>query len=225
MMAMRPTQTRTQAQKHVDSTACAPRAVSHSEVLASREQRAARQKQLLAGFARAGASGRQSRADAVLVCFTPVSPGPAKDSSRWRAVFELGCRAVEKTLARSGVPILHREERLLPTGPEGFFLLAAAPRRIKRLMVQVEEEHTAGRLFDLDVLDSRGTHLSRRDLGLPGRTCLVCDRPAACCGPLLAHPLPELLTAADRLLDRALAAAARHPGGMNHTENLFCMEG
>ncbi|MEY8292793.1 citrate lyase holo-[acyl-carrier protein] synthase [Carnobacteriaceae bacterium 52-44] len=53
-------------------------------------------------------------------------------------------------------------------------------------MVNIEENHPLGRLFDLDVLmldqNNEVQGKSRTKLGLPVRRCFLCERPAKDCG-------------------------------------------
>ena len=49
-----------------------------------------------------------------------------------------------------------------------------------------------------------GAGLSRRSLGKPPRTCLLCNRPAHECGRSRRHPLPELLKAIRQIVHDAI---------------------
>ena len=54
--------------------------------------------------------------------------------------------------------------------------------------------------IDLDVLRAPDVQVSRAELGLPRRKCLLCGRDAAACARSRAHPLPALLARIDALL-------------------------
>ena len=72
-------------------------------------------------------------------------------------------------------------------------------REIKKISVALEENVPWGRLLDMDVLTSRGG-LSRKDLGLPPRKCLLCEKEAKICARLGSHGFEELRLRAEELL-------------------------
>ncbi len=159
------------------------------EILAAREARAERQRQLLARFGKP------------LICFTMNIPGPRKQSSLIAAGFRLG---VEELLAQLGdLPLLYRREYLEDTGCEGYFAVDAPARLLKERTVKIEEATALGRLFDLDVLDTDGQKLQRQG----ERKCLLCGRSARVCGPRRVHTAEELAAAADRILAEAVGEA------------------
>lgn len=102
------------------------------------------------------------------------------------------------------------EEGLTPavlerdTGPDGPWLMAGfsqSPQALKERCVYLEETFPDGRLLDLDVTAPGGEAVSRRDLGLSPRRCLVCGRPAAECASRGLHPREAVLAKAKELLD------------------------
>ncbi|MCB8815771.1 citrate lyase holo-[acyl-carrier protein] synthase [Desulfosporosinus shakirovi] len=69
-------------------------------------------------------------------------------------------------------------------GAEGPIFLAAVKEEamaLKRITINLEEEHVLGRCLDLDVYDSLGRGISRRELGYPRRKCYVCEEYAQHC--------------------------------------------
>ena len=52
---------------------------------------------------------------------------------------------------------------------------------IKKITVEIENNLSVGRLFDMDVLDENGTHIERMEIGESPRTCLLCGNPAKEC--------------------------------------------
>lgn len=63
--------------------------------------------------------------------------------------------------------------------------------RLKEELAGIEDDHPLGRLIDLDLYEN-GKGISRRDLGLPARTCLVCGREAVLCVRSRAHDHQEV---------------------------------
>ncbi len=60
-------------------------------------------------------------------------------------------------------------------------------------MVEVEDTHPLGRLFDIDVIDTQGVVLSRDQLRFARRRCFVCGRDAKLCARNRVHPLTGLI--------------------------------
>ncbi len=124
-----------------------------------------------------------------------VMPGPVKDSPEARLLMDGALGALEVLLDRRKWPLLSRELRLDPTGPEALLVVDADALELKRATVGLEDTHALGRLWDLDVIDPEQGSLSRRLLDLPPRLCLLCGEAAHACARSRAHPLPELLEA------------------------------
>jgi holo-ACP synthase len=85
-------------------------------------------------------------------------------------------------------------------GPHAIMHLELSPAEAKARCVALEESAPWGRLVDLDVYDRQGTPLSRTSLGLPQRSCLLCDRPAVECIRLRRHPLQLVIGKTHELL-------------------------
>lgn len=154
-------------------------------VLAAREQRVARRTALLA-----------CRPDAVAISVTPVMPGPVKDCALARLIQAAALVELDALVGTRGwdAELVYRETAR--AGPEALLALAAAPEAVKRATVDLEDRHPLGRLWDIDVVTATAT-LSRRDLGLAPRGCLVCGAPAHACARSRAHPLSELIGTID----------------------------
>ena len=180
------------------------------EILDNREQRVLRHRHLLTRYGN------------TLICFTMNIPGPVKLNDWIRAGYNLGKTRLLDVLAAAGVGLIHREELCSVTGCEGFFVVGAPAERVKRLTVRLEDQDGLGRLFDMDVLTGAGEKIGREQLGLPGRTCLLCDRPASVCGPVRAHSAEELWQRAEQLLREGVTAyRAGHIGAMAAKALLF----
>lgn len=136
-----------------------------------------------------------------VVSITLAIPGPVKTSPALRALFKHFYDEVHTTLADCELG----EERLTldaATGPEAQFAVNKPALEVKQLLVPLEEEGKLGRLVDLDVLSggSSSTGVSRTELGLPQRKCLICDKPSKECGRARAHTVPEMQQAIANIL-------------------------
>lgn len=172
----------------------ANRAVSLPELLASRDARQIRQQRWLIQH------------QCSLLVLTPVVPGAIKDSALTRQIFSLGWQALSQLCARQMWTPVAREILTLPTGCEGFIALRVDAQLLKQHAMQLEVQHPAGRLWDIDVLDPQGQILSRRSTGLAPRRCLLCERPASVCARAGTHGSVQLLAQMERILSHALPA-------------------
>jgi len=161
--------------------------VSVMDILAARDQRAATQKRLLDKYGKP------------LICFTMNIAGPVKHSSEIEKGYTLG----KRLLACRLTSVIHFEEHISPTGCEGFYVVAGSAQELKRICVMIEDSQPLCRLFDMDVLDTDGRKLSREELGLPGRTCLICDKPAYECSRSRTHSVTQLQEKTAALLQKA----------------------
>jgi len=66
------------------------------------------------------------------------------------------------------------------------------PLVLKRLAIDIEENHPLGRMFDIDVYDKSFNQVPRSALGLEPRTCIICGENAHSCIRSLSHTLDEV---------------------------------
>ena len=162
--------------------------ISLAQMLAARERRAARQRDMLRG-------GGKS-----LISYTLNMPGEIKQFPLAQSFFRHGLARLERHLARRGVSVVKKECRFESTGSEAMLLTDGAPADVKSLTVALEVSSPASRLYDMDVLAPDGTKISREALGLPPRRCVICGRAAMDCAPRPIHPARELACAAVKLM-------------------------
>ena len=159
-----------------------------AELLLAREERAARQKELLEIY------------NATLISFTMNIPGPVKNSPLITAGFLLGVQLLEAQLR----PFLYGEDRIdSPTGCQGYYVLREDPYRVKDICTRLEDSSPIGRLFDFDVLTPTGEKLSRSR----PRSCLLCGEDARICRRRGSHSLSDLEGEVQRLLQLGLDEA------------------
>ena len=171
------------------------REVTLSEVLAAREDRVARQAELLAAYG------------APLISFTMNIAGPVKDTALIRRAFFAGCTMLETALERAELPVVCRREKLAHTGCEAYYAVAGDPLAVKRVCTAVEDETALGRLFDMDVIGQNGEKLDRAAVGGGERNCIVCGAPGRGCASRRVHTVAELQDATRRIMADHFAAA------------------
>ena len=152
--------------------------VTLKELLDSRENRVWHQQELIEKYG------------GVLVSVTLNIPGPIKDKPEYRKVMEWGMEAL---LAAFGANVIYSETRFLKTGTEGYVCLEGLEKtEAKYLSVIIESMSPKARLLDIDIMDKDGA-VSRSELGLDARKCLICDEDAKACARSQKHSMEELI--------------------------------
>lgn len=169
------------------------RRVELPDMLQARERRALRQRELLARYPE------------TLICFTMNIAGPVKNSDPIRNAWEEGLRQLRTQLRMAGLVADHGERSVAFTGNEAFLSVPAPALQVKQLMVELEEEHPLGRLFDIDVLRADGSKVERQEVNRPPRRCLICGEPAAVCASRRLHSVETLQKATGETIDRFFA--------------------
>lgn len=156
--------------------------ITLSELLDARESRARMQKELIL------------KHKAPLICFTMNVAGPTKTSPSIERAFSEGARQIrEKISPYSALCWLDIREK---SGPVLFSSVSAPPKKLKALMVEIEEGHPLGRLFDIDVLDTDGKKITREC----ERGCIVCGAAGRACAAGRLHPLSDIVNITDKMI-------------------------
>ena len=155
--------------------------VTLEQLLASRDARAAFQRELLEAYPAC-----------TLVCLTVQLPGPEKRNATSLTIGDAGLKALRQCF--EGLTDCC-EVRDLETGYEAYFLVRMDALEAKRLCCQLEATHPLGRLMDIDVFDGSVplSPISRQAVGLSPRKCLLCNREARWCMRARTHGTGELL--------------------------------
>lgn len=176
------------------------RFVTLEQMLSAREERQAR---LNAALSRAP-----------LVSFTMNIAGPEKNSLLIRRGFQAGRQRLEDAFAAHGVALTLLESTDEVTGCEALYAASGCALTAKALCAACEDADELGRLFDMDVVDKDGRRLTREELGLRERGCLVCGAQGRGCAARRTHSVEELQRETTRRLtefflqkDRAAIAA------------------
>ena len=151
------------------------RAVALDDILAARDARVARQQAMQA-------------AGGVLLSLTLVAPGAVKRSPLLDAIFAAALAALRPLVDDARARI----EAVDDSGHHALYLLDGEARDWKTRMLALENRAPLSRLWDIDIIDRDGVAVSRRDLGLPPRRCLICDDDAKTCARERRHSIAEL---------------------------------
>ena len=170
------------------------RAVALDDILAARDARAARQQMMQA-------------AGGVLISLTLVAPGAVKRSPLLDAIFAAALAALRPLVDDARARI----EAVDDSGHHALYLLDGEARDWKTRMLALENRAPLARLWDIDIIGGDGVAVSRRDLGLPPRRCLICDADAKTCARERRHDIAALqadIARRYRLHQQAQAIAA-----------------
>lgn len=173
--------------------------VSLTEMLDAREARAFAQKQLL------------NRYGKPLICLTLNIPGPVKVLPGVPQAFEEACKRIEAILKVYQTPVLYNISIREKTGYEAIYCVDDSPEAVKGRMTGLEDADRLGRLFDIDVLRTDGTKVSREELGHAPRTCLLCGEPAHVCSRSRRHTIEELTAEITGILDSFTSQSSISP--------------
>lgn len=119
-------------------------------------------------------------------------PGPIKYNSLIKQIFDEGLKSLKQVLGESSIEVVHEKTIYENSGPEYFAVFNGSSRVIKKLTTNIEETHPLGRLYDFDVLDDQGKQISREELGIGPRKCLLCENNAFVCGRSRIHEISAL---------------------------------
>ncbi|WP_165311631.1 citrate lyase holo-[acyl-carrier protein] synthase [Vibrio ziniensis] len=164
-------------------------AVTLEQVLDNREVRAVRQREWVVTHS------------LPIVSFTINMPGSVKLNQISKIGFEVGQREIQLICIQAGCSIVS-QAFINDCGCESITAVEGiSPERLKRMMIELEDKHPLGRLFDIDVFNSQGLALSRDQLGFPRRHCFICGRDAKICARNRVHPLPALIDKLSEMID------------------------
>lgn len=133
--------------------------------------------------------------DSSVVAMKLNIPGPIKNNVSLKILFDEGVKKFLLNLSYSEdikpFKNIHLQDK---TGNECFIVFDESGIMLKRVSVEFEDHFELGRLFDIDVLDNlhEGRAISRGDLGVPPRRCLICQKPAKMCARSRNHSVAEL---------------------------------
>lgn len=163
--------------------------VGMQEVLAGKERKAQLQQELMDVY------------NTTIIGLAINMPGSIKYNSLIVEFFGVGINKLRHKLLYEGVRILEERSCHMQSGPIAALAVDMTPEAAKRLAVAIEHENIYGRLLDIDVYATDGRQLSRTELGLPARRCLLCEQHFTVCMRERKHSLTELVERANYLLE------------------------
>ena len=127
-----------------------------------------------------------------LVSFTMNIAGPVKSAPLIELAFDAGLEALYDALGQPEAAEIIRPA----TGCEALLVYDRPAAALKDTCLTLETAAPIGRLYDLDVLDTDGSKLSRPE----PRACLICGGPVTVCSRSRAHGLDAIVGRTNEIL-------------------------
>ena len=183
--------------------------VTVPDMMNAREARAQAQRMLL-----------ERHPGASVVCLCMNIAGPIKRTEKIERAFAWGASAVRAVL--EPYETLFDAEIHEKTGPEAMLCLHGDAQEIKRRLCFLEDGCALGRLLDIDVIAPDGRKLSRTEIGLSPRKCLLCENDAPVCARSRAHSADQLFARAGEIIDAHFEEAFIRRTAENAQRALLC---
>ncbi len=165
--------------------------VTLDDMLIFREEKVKRQEELL-----------KRNQNGTIVSLGMNIPGPKKISPGILKAFTAGTEALEQKLAGEKIRVAEDAVIMDRAGYCKFYAADSPdPLLVKKITADLEETHPLGRLFDIDVYDGNGRGISREELGISPRKCLICGRDAKICGRSRSHGAEELYKRVEEIIE------------------------
>lgn len=163
--------------------------VSLEEVLKNRDKRRDKIKKNL-----------KTHQDKIIISYKLNIPGPEKINESLVALFDKGLEEIIVKINESSWNYELAEMWEEKTGKEAILLVSGDGLEVKKSMVDLEDGSKIGRLFDIDVISKDG-YISRRDLKLELRRCLICGGPVTICSRSRRHSVKEMQEYIEKILE------------------------
>ena len=138
---------------------------------------------------------------ACVAVLTVIAPGPVKRSPDTQRLFDAGTRAIGRVIVKNELVPLVFEAHEKDTGDEAYLVVKTEPGFLKMELCKLEESAPYGRLWDMDVINPDGKHISREDIGFSPRGCFVCGKTGRTCYSRRLHTEQEVQSAYRKLLE------------------------
>jgi len=164
--------------------------ISLEQLLDSRENRALRQREWLTNHSQP------------IISFTINMVGDVKVNTISKIAFNQGIEAMIEYCQRFEATFVQSQKFEASTGLEFMALVKnITALDLKKVMVEIEDTHPLGRLFDIDVIGTDAIALSRDAMMLPRRRCMVCNNDAKVCARSRAHTKEAIFSKMNALVD------------------------
>jgi len=135
-----------------------------------------------------------------VICFMLNVPGPHKVSEDFSWAFREGVDRIKNKLCEYDYGILQENIEEFVTGYVFYASVDSNSIELKKAMCEIEEADRLGRIFDIDIIKTDGTKVSREEFGMGPRKCLMCDEEAHLCARNRAHKVSDMVEEIKRII-------------------------
>lgn len=122
------------------------------------------------------------------------------------SIYESAMQAVEEQLAKLANIILDHEIVQDKLGVEATLVVkGSTATELKKAMAYIENNHTLGRLMNIDIISPQGRAISRKENQMEARRCVICDGAASYCATHHRHSIADLDAHISHLVEDHLA--------------------
>ncbi|RVU55271.1 citrate lyase holo-[acyl-carrier protein] synthase [Anaerosphaera multitolerans] len=162
--------------------------VRMAEMLESKEERRKIQKEFIDKY------------KSTLISFMLNIPGEVKNKDSYVLFHKKYILEIKKILRKEKIELIDELYFNKKTGMEYYAVVNSNGENIKGLMVELEEKNESTRLLDIDVFDREFNQISRSEMGLSSRKCILCSKSAVQCMREENHSLEEIKAKVNKLI-------------------------
>ncbi len=138
-----------------------------------------------------------------VVCFMLNIPGPHKVGEDFLWAFDRGLNSIKETFRAHNMTINKEIREESVTGYIYYASVHSDAIELKKAMCEIEEADRIGRIFDIDVLRTDGSKVSREEFDMGPRKCLMCELEAHICARNRSHTVKEMVEEIHRIIEDA----------------------
>ncbi|SFG53418.1 citrate lyase holo-[acyl-carrier protein] synthase [Oribacterium sp. WCC10] len=164
--------------------------VTVPEMLLARDHRVEMQRQLIEEYHNP------------VICFMLNIPGPHKTGDDFARAFGYGVEKIRYKLTEQEMTVVKEIKEEAVTGYVYYLSVESDALAIKKAMCDIEEENRIGRIFDIDVLRTDGSKVSREEFGMGPRKCLMCEEEAHICARNRTHTVDSMVSEIHKIIEK-----------------------
>lgn len=153
-------------------------------ILNARDERVKKQKQLIKKYERP------------LISYTLNIAGSIKRTPLFDIIFDQGLYLIQSEIEDA---LLFKEVQREDTGSIAYLVVDCEIIELKKKMVEIEKHSPSARLYDIDVINLDFEPISRKDIGVDARRCIICKRPYLECRRNKSHSIEEVITTTQKI--------------------------
>ena len=133
-----------------------------------------------------------------VICGKINYPGANKNTQEATKAFN----ALEKLLIKEFLEkSLYSKTHHGKDGSSLLIVINCGAVKAKEICIDIENKHPLGRVFDIDIYNTKGTPISRTELGHKPRKCVVCDGYGKICTRTQKHTYEEVINRKNELIN------------------------